>query len=592
MKRVNEKKIENVLAAVISVFLFAVFLNLYKEGLILVGVGQDGEYFSSNMRKIVVGVQKNKSGETIPIFNEYRNKPNTAIEESIKIGGDSKEDEEVKLISQVLPPNYLLVYDRKEFMISAWLHTGFIPDIMQNIALKIRFSESSLRVVNFISLMVFILSFLPTSRLWFGWRVAFLSTALVLISSPFFFFSISGPTCGRYYFLSLTFFSVSFLFLSKFIFSGAKINLILSAIFCGFSVSSYFRGGTILTLIMSALILLLMNVDMKKKVIYTILFSFISFSFFLPTFIFWVVFLSYDSVLPRPDDLTLFSFFPRSGLKFILGSFQEEIDVINSVKIAIYDILTLYDFRFMGNDLWLDYKYQIDYRYSIFSLFFLLSITGEKKTKVLFALSMLYIFLEAITFRNPGFPRRFFFVYPIMLLCITSGLLETRKSIYKLLFLFFLVIFSYTQVKADRRIIKGLKEGIYYEIMSYKVQKNIISEVETNAKEIINVSCVMNFPLLSSGKIEVEDWSYIYAITRRGETMFLRMLADRLLSGRSEKTLITCLLPFPEIEKYFVERGLKVKRIKNFYGGSTKKNIISTIFTVEWEEKHSTEKNF
>ncbi len=589
MKTVQEK-IENILLPVISTFLIATFFNLYKEGITLIGVGQDGEYFSSNMRRIVVGVQRNESGEATPVFNEYRNKPNTAIVESIKIIGDSTKGEEIKFVSQVLPPNYLIVYDGREFMVSAWFHTGFIPDIIQNVALKIHFSESSMKAVNFISLMTFIISFFLASRLWFGWKVAFLSTALVLISSPFFFFSISGPTCGRYYFLCLTFFSVSFLFLSRFIFHGAKINLILSAIFCGFSVSSYFRGGAILTAIMIVL-LLLMTGNMKKKIIYTILFSFISFSFFLPTFIFWVIFLKHDSVLPRPDDFTPFSFFPRSGLKFILSSFQEKIDVISSVKIAIYDILTLYDFRFMGNDLWIDYKYQIDYRYAIFPFFFLLSITGDKKTKVLFALSMLYLFLETIMFRNPGFPRRFFFVYPLMILCITSGLLETRKSIYKLLFLFFLVIFSYTQVKADRRMIQGLKEGMYYEIMSYKVQKNIISEVEKNTKEIINVSCVMNFPLLSSGKIKVEEWSYIYAITRREETTLLRMLADRLLSGRSEKTLITCLLPFSKIEKYFVERGLKVERIKDFYGGSTKRDIISTIFTAEREEKRSTEKN-
>lgn len=310
----------------LSVITFLIYFVLYINGIYLVGVGQDGEYFTKDNRRIVVGVKKEEE-ETVILFNEYGELPNTAI---------SKKLFKIDIASQVLPPNYIAILDNEKFLVSAWFHTGFAPDILQNFALGIHLSAETIRILNTVFLTIFILSFFLSIRLWFDKNSAWISTSLTPISSAFFFFSISGLTCGRYYFVALSFAYTSFLFASLFVRKKRTIHLILSAIFSGLSISSYFRGGMIFSFVIGIFILV-----ETRKISHLISFFLISLIFFLPTIIFWIAFFGEDKILPHPTDPTVFKIFPRTGLKFILESMKEEINISNIARITMYDLLSL-----------------------------------------------------------------------------------------------------------------------------------------------------------------------------------------------------------------------------------------------------------
>lgn len=212
-------------------------------------------------------------------------------------------------------------------------------------------------------------------------------------------------------------------------------------------------------------------------------------------------------------------------------------------------------------------------------IFILSGIFVRNNTRKFFIISILFIVIESLSFRDFGFPRRFIFIYPLILTCSCLLILEMMKKgkWYKITFLL-IPIFILLQIKEDLKIISGIKSGMHYEIMSYEIQKKIANKLERigGKKKVVNLSCVIDIPLLTYGKFEQEDWSYLFAFIK---DEVLNKFAEGMTADKGKKLVVTCLIPFEKAKSSLEKKGLRVVKIRDFFGEIGKP--IATLFYVE-----------
>lgn len=546
----------------ITLFFLSMFLSFFLSlhGIFSVGPTQDSEYFEK--KNIVVGYSER---QRILIFNEFENYPNSSVE---------KEFLGIRFISQSLPPVYRI--GEKGYIVSAWYQTGPIPDIFQNIILSFfGYSITSIRISHIITVIFSFLSiFLICKAL-----KDFLSFAFIVTSSIFFYFSAFSFAGGRYYLWSFILINFAFYFILRFLEDFKLRNFFLSAIFCGLATASYSRAGIFFSFIFALLVFIKTN-QLKRKVVLSLIYFVINLFFFLPTFAFWLIFYDLDLYFPRPWDRTFMRIFPRTGLKFA-EALTSELDILKSLKVMLKDILFSFNFYFMGNDIWIDFSYHFDFEKSFIpsAVFFLSGLFAKRK--LFFAISLIYIALESITFKLEGFPRRVFFVFPFFAFSISSFLWEikSRSKIGYLFFLFFPLYFLFFQTKHNLYVLENLNHrGYWYEFSHINLQKEIVNFLlENKIEKIENIGAPLNIHLMSYGRIIQYDWSYVFFFLKKDKEVF-EAFFKYIKNGNEDVCVLTSwLLPFEEVLTWANHYGLKLEKIKDFTKSG---KILFTLFCI------------
>lgn len=550
------------------VFIFVLFFislilsfYLFLRGIWLVGPAQDAEYFKK--KNIVVGYLQRQNKL---IFNELENEPNSAV---------VREFLGIKFISQALPPAYRI--GERGFIVSAWLHSGPMADIFQNIFLSVfGYSLTAVRISHIVTVILALLSVFLMSKFFRD----FLAFIFVVSSSIFFYFSAFSISGGRYYFWAFIFINFSSYFLFNFFESSRFRNFLLSAIFCGLATASYVRAGLLFSAIFTILIFAKLK-TIREKFIFSLSYLVIVILFFLPTYAFWIIFYDLDTVFPRPGDITLMRFFPRTGLK-LSEAVISRINIFDGLKIIIKDIFYSFSFYFMGADIWFDFNYKFELENSVLPFTILLLSGFFSRKKIFFTVSLIYILIEGITFEVEGFPRRIFFIFPFFAFSISSFLryFKDRGIVGKIFLFLFSIYFVIFQFRHNLYVLKTFREeGKFYEFSTAEIQEDVVKFLrENNVLKIVNVSALVNLQLVSRGEVAEYDWSFIFSIRRKSKEVFEKFFEYMKNAKEDLFVLTSWLIPAEELMSWANYYGVKMEKLKDF---RTEKGVVFTILRVK-----------
>ncbi|MCX7734597.1 MAG: hypothetical protein N2254_07565 [bacterium] len=532
--KINSKSV-SILIFVIS---FGYFIFQLISKIELIGTIEDEIYIKDRNR--VVGIIK-ENGEYKILFNEHKNTPNNAI---------AKELWRIKIVSQSLPPMGLIVLNDIEFPLLIWFHTGFLPYTIQNIFMikyEVLFARIPCVIFGILIVPILILIFrksgLEIPSVLFG-------VSLFLISSSFLMFLVQSS--------SFTYLLCSFL-LTISIYFLINRNFLLSFIALGMLSLSYIKFG--INLFLSYLVVLsFLSRDIKDTIRNFSFMSILTLIFTLPYIIHSIAFYELDEVLPRAGDISFFSFFPRTTLKFILSQ-QTNQNFFESIKIGFLDLMELIGNIGFGKHLVIDYNYSASKISFVFILVFIFCII-DKNLRLVSAIILIYTIFESITFPHYGFPRRFLVIFPIFISSIGIFIWNQMQKKYGVLFFTIPIFYVFLQTQSLTKFVKKLEtEGVSFQNTSMEIQKEIKDFIfQQNITEISNFSALINLDVITEGNIKIYDWSYSILWGNIKPELIPHIL--KLNEGKY--ILLSWLKPHSEIEKISNRYNFSLVKIKSF----------------------------
>ncbi len=476
----------------------------------LAGTTQDESYYFEKCW--VDRIRPNKV-----IFSDVGCEPNSAIERDLGV---------IKTVSQALPPMYSIELGDKRVPIHVWPHTGPIPYLIQNFFIylglviggsvgdKIGIDESD---------MNFIFSKLPALiggyvTLAYVYKLSvFLNLnsmyPMIFLSSFLTFIYNSSIGIAVVYAVALSFVTMSIFYLYR----GRRIYLI----FVFFSVLSYLPT---LILFLSLIVPMIRVIGARGVMIFfavvllsvlPYVISTVDIETSTKSYSYWI------GLLPRSPGkfFYFFSTFGGSGVELIK----------NKIKWFFQDFFNFFGFRGSGNSFIVQEDYGVNYIYVFpYICTVLLGIKFLRRSTFFISL-VVYMIGQVILFPFPNHPRRFYFALPLFSLIL--GYKSFSEGMKKILFAVHVMfqIILYAKMMGD-----FWRDGIFHITPRYDIQREVVKYLEREKmnKDVVSISAIINFPLLSSGKINIPDYIYLFS-TLGGEKVFVqRVLQDLRLKNR------------------------------------------------------------
>ncbi len=527
------KKSDKALLTLCFVYFFINFILNVS----VVGPTDDAEYFLN--KKKVVGFNA-YGGKLFPLFNHYGDESTGAIIKNLS---------GIKLVLQPLPPTHIVQIGNLSVPIATWPHTSYLPNLLQVPFLYVSYSIYSLIVYNLsISIIFLLIYFSLSSKLNSnGGRV--FSFLLFSTSTAFNFISCSIQAAAHYYYICSIFLLFSLYFALLYIERRKFKYILLSAIFISFTVLSHIKTGMI-SLIALTLSLIFTIRNFKIALLYFI-FALLS---LLPFFAFWFFFYKV-----HPPYFSLIHF-PQTSYDFfnILKGFN-----FNRVVYGLHDLAGVFDFLGIGRNLWFEYSHNPSYIW-LFPLITLPMFIFIRKWRSIALFSLIYISIESLSSNLFGFPRRFFALFPVILLIygeIAFYIWRKKWLLSAILVLLFISLQIYRTHKIFNHIRSGNTVEIYH---PHKYQKELAEYLQNKGiKKPVIISGFLNIELLSQGRTKPIDWSYAWHFSKDSKNI----LALILKMNRGRYIIIDWSQNLADIKNIALEHSIKIKEEKFFPEG-------------------------